>query len=470
MRRSLLGCPAAGIPNVAPASVFTSDGAPPENAQYACHSHGKVTNMPIGVGVIGAGVVGGGTVQTLLTHRDVIKTRAGVDLALVHVADLDTSRLSEFDLSGVTTSNDAARLMDDPNVQIVCELIGGHEPARTFMLNALRAGKHVVTANKMLLASHGPELCRTALEHGVELRYEASVAGGIPLIRSIREGLAADRIKAIYGILNGTCNYILSRMTEDGHEFDEALRQATALGFAETPPDLDIEGHDTAHKCQILTSLCFSTEVELDALYVEGITRITHADVAYARDLGYAIKLLALIQDTGDGIEARVHPTLVPHGHQLAAVRNEFNAVYVESDVAGATLYYGRGAGRFPTASAVVSDVVSIARGLGAPPAPPFVYAEKRPVLDIGATTSRYYLRLTTLDKPGVLGKVCTLLGNHGVSIASCIQQEVRDGKPIPVVLMTHETREAELRKALTEIDRLEFTREATHAIRVLQE
>ena len=426
--------------------------------------------MPIGVGVIGAGIVGGGAIHTLLTHRDVITTRSGVDLALVHVADLDTARLAEFDLGGVTVSNDAAKLIQDPNVQIVCELIGGLEPARTFILNALKAGKHVVTANKMLLAHHGPELCRAAVDNGVELRYEASVAGGIPIIRSIREGLAADRIKAIYGILNGTCNYILSRMTEDGHEFDEALRQATALGFAETPPDLDIEGHDTAHKCQILTSLCFSTEVDFDALYIEGITRITHAAVAYASYMGYAIKLLAIIQDQEDGIEARVHPTLVPHGHQLAAVRNEFNAVYVESDVADATLYYGRGAGRFPTASAVVADVIDAARGIGAPPAPPFVYAQKRPVLDIGAVTSRYYLRLTTLDKPGVLGKVCTILGNYGVSIASCIQQEVRDGKPVPVVLMTHETREAELRKALAEIDQLEFTREATHAIRVLQE
>lgn len=426
--------------------------------------------MPIGVGVIGAGIVGGGAIHTLLTHRDVITTRSGVDLALVHVADLDTARLAEFDLGGVTVSNDAAKLIQDPNVQIVCELIGGLEPARTFILNALKAGKHVVTANKMLLAHHGPELCRAAVDNGVELRYEASVAGGIPIIRSIREGLTADRIKAIYGILNGTCNYILSRMTEDGHEFDEALRQATALGFAETPPDLDIEGHDTAHKCQILTSLCFSTEVDFDALYIEGITRITHADVAYASDLGYAIKLLAIIQDQEDGIEARVHPTLVPHGHQLAAVRNEFNAVYVESDVADATLYYGRGAGRFPTASAVVADVVDVARGIGGSPAPPFVYAAKRPVLDIGAVTSRYYLRLTTLDKPGVLGKVCTILGHYGVSIASCIQQEARGDKPVPVVLMTHETQESSLRKALAEIDTLDFIREATHAIRVLQE
>jgi homoserine dehydrogenase len=399
-----------------------------------------------------------------------MKTRSGADVALVHVAELDQSRLADFDLDGVTISDDAAKLIEDPNVLVVCELIGGLEPAKTFILDALKAGKHVVTANKMLLAYHGPELCKTAIENNAELRYEAAVAGGIPIIRSVREGLAADRIKAIYGILNGTCNYILSRMSEDGLEFDAALRQATELGFAETPPDLDIEGHDTAHKCQILTSLSFTTEVAFDDLYIEGITKITHDDVAYADEMGYAIKLLAIIQDREDGIEARVHPTLVPCGHQLAAVRNEFNAVYVESDVADATLYYGRGAGRFPTASAVIADVVEIARGIDTTPDPPFVYAGKRPVLDIGAVTSRYYLRLTTLDRPGVLGKVCTILGNYGVSIASCIQQEVRNDSPVPVVLMTHETLESDLRKALDEIDTLEFIREATHVIRVLQE
>ncbi|MEA3365565.1 MAG: homoserine dehydrogenase, partial [Candidatus Hydrogenedentes bacterium] len=437
---------------------------------FVQHARGKVNTMPVGVGVIGAGVVGGGAIRTLLTHRNVIQTRSGVDVALVHVAELDQTRLAEFDLQGVTVSDDAEKLIADPNVQIVCELIGGLEPAKTFILEALNAGKHVVTANKILLAYHAPELSRAAIENNVELRYEAAVAGGIPIIRAVREGLAADHIKALYGILNGTCNYILSRMTEDGLEFEEALRQATELGFAETPPDLDIEGQDTAHKCQILTSLSFSTEVEFDDLYIEGITKITHADVVYAHKLGYAIKLLAIIQDREEGIEARVHPTLVPHTHQLAAVRNEFNAVYVESDVADATLYYGRGAGRFPTASAVIADVAEVARGLGATPAPSFVYAAKRPVLDIGAVISRYYIRLTTLDKPGVLGKVCTILGKSGVSIASFIQQEVRDDKPVPVVLMTHETLESDLRKALEEIDQLDFIRETTHVIRVLQE
>ena len=280
--------------------------------------------------------------------------------------------------------------------------------------------------------------------------------------------MSANRIQHVYGILNGTCNYILSRMTYDGLDFDEALRQATELGFAETPPDLDIEGHDTAHKCQIIASLCFSTEVDLESIHVEGITKVTHADVAYAREMGYLIKLLAVVGDEGEDISARVHPTLVPEDHLLASVRNEFNAVYVQSDVADATLYYGRGAGRMPTASAVVADIVDISRRDGAPASPPFVYANKRPLRDIGQTEGRFYLRLTTLDKPGVLGRVCTILGNHGVSIASCIQKEEHEVKPVHVVLMTHETKESALRAALAEIDGLDFIREETHILRVL--
>ncbi|MBN2311035.1 MAG: homoserine dehydrogenase [Candidatus Hydrogenedentes bacterium] len=426
--------------------------------------------MAIGVGVIGAGTVGGGVIETLLGNRAVIGERLGADVSLVHVADMRPEAFEAFELGGVTVSEDARALIADPKVDVVCELIGGLEPARTFILEALGAGKSVVTANKMLLAHHAPELTEAAVANGVELRYEAAVAGGIPIIKSLREGLAANRFECVYGILNGTCNYILSRMTYEGLEFGEVLRQAMELGFAETPPDLDIEGHDTAHKCQIVASLCFSTEVALDEIHVEGVTKVTGADVAYAREMGYVIKLLAVVRDVNGDIEARVHPTLVPEAHLLASVRNEFNAVYVEGDVAGATLYYGRGAGRRPTASAVVSDIVDIARRDGAPPPRPFVYAEKRTVRNIGQHVGRYYLRLTTLDKPGVLGSVCTILGNHGVSIASCIQKEEHEERPVHVVLMTHETVEASLRAALAEIDRLEFIREDTHALRVIQE
>ena len=380
--------------------------------------------MRIGVGVIGAGTVGGGVIKALQTNHDQIAHRAGVDVALVHVADLRQECLAEFDLTGVTVSGDAEALVNDPAVDVVCELIGGTGAAKTFILKALNARKNVVTANKMLLAKAGVELCQAAIANGVELRYEASVAGGIPIIKALREGLAANRIEFIYGILNGTCNYILSRMTYDGLDFDAALSQAQALGFAETPPDLDIEGHDTAHKCQILASLCYSTQVPLERVYVEGITKVTRDDVAYAGEMGYLIKLLAIIRAVDGGIEARVHPTLVPQTHLLAAVRNEFNAVYVKGDVVDATLYYGRGAGRMPTASAVLADIIDIAKRGNAKAPAPFVYDRPRPIRDIGQVVGRYYLRLTTNDQAGVLGKVCTILGEHGVSSASCIQRD----------------------------------------------
>lgn len=424
--------------------------------------------MVFGAGVIGAGTVGGGVIEILQSNRGVVADKTGIEVALTHVAELKQALLADLDLTGITVSSDAAALIADPKVQVVCELIGGVEPARTFILNALKAGKHVVTANKMLLAKHGPELTEAAIANKVELRYEAAVAGTIPIIKTIRESLAANHIHSVYGILNGTCNYILSRMTFEGLQFDDVLRQAQEKGFAETPPDLDIEGHDTAHKCQILASLCHSTQVDLSKIYVEGITKISHLDVACAKELGYQIKLLAVIRKIEGEIEARVHPTLVPETHLLASVRNEFNAVYVESDMADATLYYGRGAGRLPTASAVVADIVDIARRGDAPPPPPFRYSHNVGLRDIGLLEGQYYLRFTTLDKPGVLGRICGILGKHGVSIASCMQKEVSTDNPVPVVLMTHDAVESSVMAALAEIDPLEVIAEPTHVLRVL--
>ena len=424
--------------------------------------------MSVGVGIIGAGTVGGGVIKTLLRHREIIAQKAGIDIVLRRVAELRPECLAEFDLAAATFTTDAEALINDPSVDIVCELIGGVGTAKRLILKALNAKKNVVTANKMLLAHAGPELCQAAVGNGVELRYEASVAGGIPIIKALREGLAANRIDFIYGILNGTCNYILSRMTYEGLEFQAALAQAQRLGFAETPPDLDIEGLDTAHKCQILATLCFSADVSLDDIYVEGITKVTHNDVAYALEMGYLIKLLAIIRGVDGEIEARVHPTLVPEDHLLASVRNEFNAVYAKGDVVDATLYYGRGAGRMPTASAVIADIIDIARRDGAPAPPPFLYINQAKVRDIGRVVGRYYLRLTTRDMPGVLGKVCTILGEHGVSIASCIQKERHETDLVHVVLMTHETGESALRAALDEIDIHDFIGEETHVLRVL--
>ena len=424
--------------------------------------------MELGVGVIGAGTVGGGAIEILTANTGVIADKTGATVALRHVAELKQELLRDFDLTGIQVSNDARRLIQDARVDVVCELIGGLEPARTFILEALNAGKHVVTANKMLLAKAGAELAEAAVRNGVELRYEAAVAGAVPIIKALREGLVANHIHGIYGILHGTCNYILSRMSYEGLEFDETLAQAIANGFAETPPDLDILGHDTAHKCQILASLAYSTPVALDTIPVEGITSITHLDVTYAREMGYLIKLLAIIRKVEGEIEARVHPALVPETHLLASVRNEFNGIYVESDCADATLYYGRGAGRMPTASAVVADIVDIARRDGGPATPPFLYTHTVSVRDIGLIEGRYYLRLTAEDHPGVLGKVCTLLGKHGVSIASCIQKGQAENAPVHVVLMTHETIESSVLAALAEIDALDFITEKTHFLRVL--
>jgi len=424
--------------------------------------------MGYGVGVIGAGTVGGGVIETLLQNGGVIRDKAGIDIELRHVAELKAELLEPFDLAGVTVSQDARTLINDPEVRIVCELIGGLEPAKTFIIEALSAGKHVVTANKMLLAMAGPELNEVAMRHNVQLRYEAAVAGAIPIIGALREGLVANHIDAVYGILNGTCNYILSRMTDEELKFDEVLAQAQALGFAETPPDLDIGGHDTAHKCQILATLCYSTHIDLDAIYVEGITGITQIDVRNALEMGYVIKLLAIIRKIDGEIEARVHPTLVPQQMLLASVRNEFNAIYVEGDTAGPTLYYGRGAGKLPTASAVVANIVEIARQIDEPAPVPFQYTHDISVRDIGLHRGQYYLRFTTADHPGVLGKICTILGDHGVGIASISQHEEKDDTPAHIVMMTHATLESSITAALAEITPLSFIVERARLIRVL--
>ena len=426
--------------------------------------------MAFGVGVIGAGIVGGGVVKLLTEQVDVLSRNVGVDIRLTYVCDINPDNLKEFDLDGITVTDNADDLNKADNVQVVCELIGGEEPARTFILNALNAGKHVVTANKKLLAMHGPELNDAAIANNVELRYEAAVAGCIPIIKALREGLAANRITAAYGILNGTCNYILSRMTYEGADYDSVLQQAQDLGFAETPPDLDVDGDDTAHKCQIIASLISGSKIDLEKIPTEGITQITSSDIEDALEMGYLIKLLAVVRDLGDTIDARVHPMLVPKDHQLASVRNEFNAIYVESDAADATLYYGRGAGRMPTASAVAADIGDIARRGDGPVPPPFQYYTDKPLRALGENVGRYYLRLTTKDETGVLGHLGTLLGNHDVSIASFNQKDPHGENRVQLVIVTHNAQESKLRAALTEIDALDAVVEPTHVLRILEE
>jgi homoserine dehydrogenase len=350
--------------------------------------------------------------------------------------------------------------------------VGGLEPARTFILKALQAGKHVVTANKALLAHHGAELYGEARRRGVTLAFEAAVAGGIPLIRAVKEGLVANRILSVFGIVNGTSNYILSKMTDEGLDFTVVLKEAQAKGYAEADPTFDVEGLDSAHKLQILVTLAFRTFVDLKDIHTEGITRVTAQDIAYARELGYRIKLLAIAKAVDGGVEARVHPTMIPAASPLAAVAGVFNAVFVTGDAVGDLMFYGRGAGQMPTASAVWSDALEIARRIahGIPALAlelPAEGAAALPLRSIETVRGCYYLRVMAQDRPGVLSRVAGILGEHDISIASVLQKERAAREAVPVVMMTHEAQERDMRRALGGIDRLPQIAGPTTMIRV---
>ena len=423
------------------------------------------------VGLIGFGTVGKGVVRVLKENAGVIRERLGFPLELAHIADKDTTSDRGVALSPGLLTADARALIEDPAVPIVIELIGGISPAKGFILEALRRGKCVVTANKALLADSWEEVFGAAAAGGGAIGFEASVGGGIPVIRALREGLAANRIQSIHGIVNGTTNYILSRMTDEGMEYGSVLKKAQELGFAEADPTLDVEGHDAAHKLAILASLAFGTRVRTGQIHTEGITRVSKLDIAYARELGYVIKLLAIAKDAGGAIEVRVHPTLVPSRFLLATVGGAFNAIYVRGDAVGPTLLYGLGAGSLPTASAVVGDVMEMARrvraGKGAPPPPSVALAATREVLPMDEVVSPCYVRIQALDKPGVLAAVAGILARHEISIASVIQKEREKGRAVPIVLMTHEARGAAVREALEEVGKLPTVSGAPLCIRV---
>ena len=414
----------------------------------------------IGVAVLGFGTVGAGVVDTLQKNGGLLGERLGLRLALRGVADLDvkTDRGVKIDPALLTT--DGAALIERPDVDVVVELIGGTGAAKKFILQALRLGKPVVTANKKLLAEHGEEIHRVAEEHQTEILFEASVGGGIPIIKALREGLCANRIESIYGILNGTCNYILTRMEEEKLPFDEVLKAAQAAGYAEAEPSLDIDGHDTAHKAAVLASLAYGCNVPLEKVRVACIRGLAAADIAYAADMGYRIKLLAIIQGGADGVEVGVQPTLVAHSHQLAAVSGVFNAVLVKGDVVGTTLYYGRGAGRAATASAVVADLADAALNLRAGGRRRDLSAvhAKTPVVfrDPGDVASRHYLRFSMKDEPGTLARVATVLGAHRIGIDSVMQKEApKNAAYVPVILVTGRAKEREMAAALSEISAL---------------
>lgn len=425
----------------------------------------------INVGIIGFGTVGSGTVRILLENKDILTERLGFEINLKKIAVRDISRDRGIKVAEGVLTQDVNAVLNDPEIHIVVELIGGMHPAKDFILKAIGNGKHVVTANKALLATEGDELFNAAQKAGVEIGFEAAVAGGIPIIKVIREGLVANRIKAVYGIINGTTNYILTKMTEENVEFSDALKGAQRLGYAEADPTLDIEGIDSAHKLAILASLSYGIPLSFNEIYIEGISRISSQDIGFASELGYKVKLLAIAKETDGGVELRVHPTMLPKDYLISKVDGPFNAVYVEGDAAGSTLYYGRGAGALPTGSAVVSDIVNIARDIrkNATERIPVMLKTSRDIKikKIDDVKSMYYFRFSALDKPGVLSKISGILGEYNISIASVIQKGRRVGEAVPLVVLTHMAKEKDVRQAIQEIDQLSVVMGKTVFIRV---
>ncbi|MBO6167765.1 MAG: homoserine dehydrogenase [Kiritimatiellae bacterium] len=413
----------------------------------------------IGVGILGFGTVGAGVADGLLKHRDVMAKRLGVDIILKKIADLDITTPRGIDVPDGILTTDAASVIADPGIKIVVETIGGTGIAKKFVLDALNAKKCVVTANKKLLAEFGEEIFGTAAENGVDIYFGASVGGGIPIIRVLREGLSGNEIESIHGILNGTCNYILTRMENEALPFDEVLKDAQKLGYAEANPSLDIDGFDTAHKACILASLAYGFRPKLEDVQVEGIRNLAGEDVKYAADFGYRIKLLAYVAKKGDEVEVGVHPTLVPFTHMLANVNDAFNAAMVKGDMSDYTMYYGRGAGRAPTASTVVADIGDIARNLASGEtryarAVPTYGEGKVHLKKPGDISSRFYVRFLVADRAGAFGTIASILGRHGVSISAASQKAGSIGnQPVPVVVLTHAAKTSSLEKALAEIE-----------------
>ncbi len=430
----------------------------------------------IKVGLIGFGNIGAGVVKLLTNNAEVIRGKVGAGIVLKRIADRDitTDRGVAVDPSCMTT--DVNDIFDDPEISVVIELVGGYEPAKSFVLKAIEKGKHIVTANKALLALHGQEIFAAAARKNVEVQFEAAVGGGIPVLTAIKGNMAANNFGSVFGIMNGTCNYILTRMTQEGADFADMLTAAQELGYAEPDPTFDIEGVDTAHKLAILVSLCFGTRIDFNAIHTEGISRISGLDVKFARDFGYRIKLLAIGKLSDGKVEARVHPTMIPLHNPMADVNGVFNAIRLTGDFVGAVMFYGRGAGQDPTASAIVGDLIGLSRsmlaGAGRRMAPLGLMDEQvrdLPVKPMADIVSKYMLRFSTRDIPGVLGTITGALGKHGISISSMVQtaHEANDNAPVPIVIMTHEAVEGSVQAALEEIDRLDFVCEKTSFIRI---
>jgi homoserine dehydrogenase len=424
---------------------------------------------PLRVGIVGLGTVGAGTVKLIREQHELIAWRAGRAIEVVAVCALSRQKKREVDLAGFRWSDDALALVDDPDVEVVVELIGGAEgPALDLVRAALARGKHVVTANKALLAHHGTELARAAEKGGAALAFEAAVAGGIPIIKMLREGLAANRLQRVYGILNGTCNYILTEMRRGGRDFAEVLADAQRLGYAEADPSFDIDGVDAAHKLAILTAVAFGCEVNFPGVHVEGIRHVTAMDIAYAEELGFRIKLLGIARPTEHGIEQRVHACMVPLGTPIAHVEGVFNGIVTEGDFVGQTVAEGRGAGGGPTASAVVADLVDIARGHILPAfSVPAAALKQLPAAPMERHYGAYYVRLMVVDRPGVIADVAAALRDERVSLESMIQRGRAPDSIVAVVMTTHEAPEDAMRRALARIAALGTVTETPHMIRI---
>ena len=430
---------------------------------------------PVKVGLLGLGTVGGGTFNVLGRNADEIARRAGRRIEITHAAAKSYDPATLPGLERISVTDDAFAVVDNPDLEIIVELIGGYSPARELVLKAISNGKHVVTANKALIALHGNEIFAAAQKKGVTVAFEAAVAGGIPIIKAVREGLAANRIEWIAGIINGTGNFILTEMRDKGRDFDDVLAEAQALGYAEADPTFDVEGIDAAHKLTILGSLAFGIPLQFDKTYTEGISRIEQQDVAYAEELGYRIKHLGIARKADRGIELRVHPTLIPERRLIANVDGVMNAVLVHGDAVGPTLYYGAGAGSLPTASAVVADIIDVARALTTDPGnrvPHLAFQPTEladlPILPIDEVETAYFLRIQASDRPGVLAQITGILGEAGISIEAVKQKEPLEGEThVPLVMLTHSVIEKHMNEAIARIEALDSIRGPVVRIRM---
>ena len=428
----------------------------------------------INIGLIGFGTVGTGVLKILRSNSKMIRERLGASIVVKKIADLDITSDRGIKVNKDLLTTSVEKIINDPSIDLVVELIGGFEPAKTILLSAINKGKHVVTANKALLAGYGIELLEAAHKRKVDIGFEGSVAGGIPIISAIKEGLSANQIRFVLGILNGTANYIMSKMTNEGGKFKDILKEAKQQGYAENDPTLDIEGLDTAHKLAILINMAYGTTITFKEIYTEGISHIEPLDIEFARELGYRIKLLAISRQINGQVEARVHPTLIPVPHLLSKVEGTYNAIFIDGDAVGPTMFYGKGAGMMPAASAVVSDIIDISRNIAreiSHRVPLFSYQreflKKVNIKNIKEVVTRYYLRFSVVDCPGVLSKISGILGRHHISIHSVIQKSRRVRGVVSIFLLTHEAKDADVRKALNEIDRLSVVQDKTMLIRI---